>query len=108
MPSPPANESDSAALKIFSTKFRMEADEKGLRSQPGITAENADGYVNKIKNWLESCDCGSFQNAKIDKNLIREIRPRVALGGEVKRLRFQTAQAAEAFSEVQRVCKANP
>jgi TolA-binding protein len=101
---------DSAKLIFLTNKFHIERDPEGLRAESKIYAsiykEDFETALERQKKFYEHWDCIAFKAARTDKLIIREIQPRK---NDPWRLRFKSpAEAAEALTEIQRLCKANP
>lgn len=101
---------DPAKLLFLTNKFRIERDPDGLRAESKIYAsiykEDFETALERQKKFYEHWDCVAFKTARTDKLIIREIQPRK---NDPWRLRFKTpAEAADALTEIQRICKVNP
>jgi hypothetical protein len=93
-------------LILFPKKFVIKTDEAFLRR---IAMPNADinTVIAEDAKYMENAyKCDAFKKVRLDKNQIRDVK---ATDGQARRLRFKTtAEAAEAFGEIQKICKANP
>jgi uncharacterized caspase-like protein len=101
---------DPAKLLFLRTGFRIERDPDGLRNESKVYAsiykQDFETTFENQKKFYASWNCQAFKAAKIDKLIIREIRPNK---GDPWRLQFKSnAEAVEALAEIQRICNSNP